>query len=200
MKKLFCFILLALTFAPLTYAQDYYISDKLFTYMRSGASDQHRIIGSVNAGDKVQLKTRSGKYTQIVDPRGRTGWVESKFVSSNVSNAARLPELEAELARVKGLLANAEDKANAEQEGLATSLKQRNEQIKKLEASYQDANDELIAAQTQIRELSAKINTQEDDLLMRWFMYGGGVAGLGLIFGLILPHMIPRRKKNNGWA
>lgn len=36
---------------------------------------------------------------------------------------------------------------------------------------------------------------------MRYFMYGGGVAGLGLLFGLVLPHLIPRRKKNNGgWA
>jgi SH3 domain protein len=32
-------------------------------------------------------------------------------------------------------------------------------------------------------------------------MYGGGVAGAGLLFGLILPHIIPRRKKSpNGWA
>ncbi len=28
-------------------------------------------------------------------------------------------------------------------------------------------------------------------------MYGGGVAGAGLILGLILPHIIPRRRKRN---
>ncbi|POF59589.1 arylsulfatase, partial [Vibrio vulnificus] len=44
-------------------------------------------------------------------------------------------------------------------------------------------------------------DTQKDDLLLKYFMYGGGVAGIGLLFGLILPYMIPRRKKSNsGWA
>lgn len=200
-KKLFCFILLFCSFAPMSYAQDSYISDKLFTYMRSGPSDQYRIIGSVNAGDKVQQISQNGKYTQIVDPKGRKGWVESNLVSNKMSNAARLPALEAELARVKGLLANAEDKASAQQAGLATSLKQRNQQIQDLEANYKKTNEQLIASQTEIRELRAKIDTQKDDLLMRWFMYGGGVAVGGLFLGLILPHMIPRRrKKNNGWA
>jgi SH3 domain protein len=30
-------------------------------------------------------------------------------------------------------------------------------------------------------------------------MYGGGVAGAGLLLGLLLPHMIPRRKKKDRW-
>lgn len=27
-------------------------------------------------------------------------------------------------------------------------------------------------------------------------MYGGGVAGIGLLLGMVLPHLIPRRKKD----
>ncbi|GAB7260937.1 hypothetical protein DZS_23310 [Dickeya ananatis] len=42
-------------------------------------------------------------------------------------------------------------------------------------------------------------NLQLDDkqrtLIMQWFMYGGGVAGGGLLLGLLLPHLLPRRKK-----
>ncbi|STW72018.1 SH3 domain-containing protein [Klebsiella michiganensis] len=29
---------------------------------------------------------------------------------------------------------------------------------------------------------------------MQWFMYGGGVLGVGLILGLVLPHLVPSRK------
>ena len=39
---------------------------------------------------------------------------------------------------------------------------------------------------------SGRLDTQEEDLLLRYFMYGGGVAALtvvhGLVVGLIGPH------------
>ncbi len=34
---------------------------------------------------------------------------------------------------------------------------------------------------------------------MQWFMYGGGVLGLGLLLGLVLPHLIPSRKRKDRW-
>ncbi|MDF4341173.1 arylsulfatase, partial [Vibrio parahaemolyticus] len=49
--------------------------------------------------------------------------------------------------------------------------------------------------------LRAKLDTQKDDMLLKYFTYGGGVAGLGLLFGLILPHVMPPRKRSpGGWA
>ncbi|MGZ7285625.1 TIGR04211 family SH3 domain-containing protein, partial [Streptococcus pyogenes] len=69
------------------------------------------------------------------------------------------------------------------------------------EAHSSDLNKKLIEAQSEIRALRAKIDTQKDDLLMRWFTYGGMVAGGGLLFGLVLPHLIPRKKRRrDGWA
>jgi SH3 domain protein len=70
-----------------------------------------------------------------------------------------------------------------------------------LEQSYSDVNNQLVSSQSEIRELRAKLDTQKEDLLLKYFMYGGGVAGIGLLFGLLLPHMIPsRKKKQNGWS
>jgi SH3 domain protein len=168
--------------APVSFAKDRYISDNLFTYMHAGPSNQFRIIGSVNAGDKITLvaKNRETGYSQVVDSKGRKGWVESKYVSTRPSMAERLPKLE---------------------KGLVDSLESRNEQIKELEKNYADMNKQLTASQSEVRELRAKLDTQKEDLLLKYFMYGGGVAGIGLILGLILPHLIPRRKKSpSGWA
>lgn len=108
MKKLICMVLFSMLAAP-TFAQDRYIADKLFTYMHSGPSNQYRIIGSIDAGEKVKLinTNKDTDYTQIVDERGRTGWVESRFVTRDVSMAVRLPQLEKELADVKSKLAKA---------------------------------------------------------------------------------------------
>lgn len=202
-KKLICMIMMSILAAPTALAQDRYIADKLFTYLHSGPSSQYRIIGSINAGDKVSLLStnRETGYSQVQDERGRKGWVESKFVTTQESMAVRLPRLEKELTQVKSQLANARETSNSEKDGLVSSLEARNKQIAELEQNYSDISSQLTSSQTEIRELRAKLDTQKEDLLLRYFMYGGGVAGAGLLFGLILPHLIPRRKKSpSGWA
>ncbi|MDE1515214.1 MULTISPECIES: TIGR04211 family SH3 domain-containing protein [Vibrio] len=202
MKKLICMVLLSMLAAP-TFAQERYIADKLFTYMHSGPSNQYRILGSIEAGEKVKLLSvnKENGYSQISDERGRTGWVESRLISRQVSNALRLPALEQELADVKKQLANARQNADSEKAGLAESLELRNQQITDLERSYSEISKQLTQSQTEIRELRAKLDTQKEDLLLKYFTYGGGVAGIGLLFGLLLPHIVPRRKRNpSGWA
>ncbi|OBT07374.1 arylsulfatase [Vibrio sp. UCD-FRSSP16_10] len=203
MKKLLLIAFIAVIAAPAAWAKTIYISDNLFTYMHSGPNAQYRIIGSVDAGAKVTLVQTNKKsgYTEIVDQRGRKGWVESKYVTKTEGMVTRMPRLEKELAHVKAELAGFNDKAEKEQEGLVHSLDTRNTQIAEMETNYKKVSDQLLSAQTEVRELRARLDTQKEDLLLKYFMYGGGVAGLGLLFGLLLPHVIPRRKKSpNGWA
>ncbi|GHX20395.1 hypothetical protein VCSRO157_1020 [Vibrio cholerae] len=197
MKKLICMVLFSMLAAP-TFAQDRYIADKLFTYMHSGPSNQYRILGSIDAGEKVKLieVNKESGYSHIADERGRTGWVESRFITREVSNTLRLPALEKELEEVKKLLANARQNADSEKAGLAESLELRNQQIADLERNYADISKQLTDSQSEIRELRAKLDTQKEDLLLKYFTYGGGVAGIGLLLGLVLPHIIPRRKRH----
>ncbi|GHY37581.1 hypothetical protein VCSRO118_2368 [Vibrio cholerae] len=202
MKKLICMVLFSMLAAP-TFAQDRYIADKLFTYMHSGPSNQYRILGSIDAGEKVKLieVNKESGYSHIADERGRTGWVESRFITREVSNNLRLPALEKELEEVKKLLANARQNADSEKAGLAESLELRNQQIADLERNYADISKQLTDSQSEIRELRAKLDTQKEDLLLKYFTYGGGGAGIGLLLGLVLPHIIPRRKRHPaGWA
>ncbi|MEF1253764.1 TIGR04211 family SH3 domain-containing protein [Vibrio sp. M260112] len=203
MKKLVCFVLASLLAVPAAFAQDRYISDKLFTYMHSGPSNQFRIIGSIDAGEKVKLLStnKDSGYTELQDSKGRRGWIESRFVTNQESMALRLPKLEDELKDVKEKLANARSNADQEKAGLVDSLETRNRQISELELGYNEMSQQLSASQEEVRKLRAKLDTQKDDLLLKYFMYGGGVAGIGLLLGLILPHIIPRRKRSpSGWA
>ncbi|MDD1795980.1 TIGR04211 family SH3 domain-containing protein [Enterovibrio sp. ZSDZ42] len=204
MKQLFSALaVLMMLVVPLAHAKDNYISDELFTYMHSGPGSQYRIIGSVDAGTKITVvdRNRNAGYSQVIDDRGRKGWVETKYVTNQPGLKTRLPALEEELSQVKSALESAQGDTEAKTKGLISSLEQRNAQVQELEQHTSELNQKLIDAQTEIRELRARIDTQKDDLLMRYFTYGGMVAGGGLLFGLILPHLIPRRKKrNNGWA
>ncbi|OIQ23380.1 TIGR04211 family SH3 domain-containing protein [uncultured Vibrio sp.] len=203
MKKLICMVLVSLMAIPAAFAQDRYIADKLFTYMHSGPNNQFRIVGSIDAGDKIKLLTNNKEtgYSQVLDSKGRKGWVETRFVTRQESMAVRLPKLEKELTTVKAQLSNARGNADSEKAGLIDSLEVRNQQIAELEQNYGEISKQLTASQTEVRELRARLDTQKEDLLLKYFMYGGGVAGGGLLFGLLLPHIIPRRKKSpNGWA
>jgi SH3 domain protein len=204
-KHLISILLLACTVvtAPVQAEQVRYISDNLFTYMHNGPSTQFRIIGSVNAGTKVSLldTNKETGFTRITDDRGRSGWVNSDFVSRQIGLQARVPALESELTKVKAALAEATKSSDEQNAGLKNSLTLRNTQISDMEEKNINLNDQLTASQAEIRELRAKIDTQKDDLLMKWFTYGSMVAGFGLLLGLVLPHIIPRRRKrNNGWA
>lgn len=182
-------------------SQPHYIADNLFTYLHKGPGNKYRIIGSINAGSPITLLETDQNYSRIQDERGRTGWIDSKFISTEMGLKERLPKIENELTTVKIKLAEALTNNNEYNSELSNTLTQRNSQINGLESRNSQLQNELSQAQDEMRLLKAQIETQKDDLLMRWFTYGGVVAGFGLLFGLILPHLIPRRKKrNNGWA
>lgn len=108
----------------------------------------------------IEVNKESG-YSHIADERGRTGWVESRFITREVSNNLRLPALEKELEEVKKLLANARQNADSEKAGLAESLELRNQQIADLERNYADISKQLTDSQSEIRELRAKLDTQK---------------------------------------
>lgn len=151
-KKLMIMLLLSFLTAPL-FARDYYVADKLFTYMHSGPNNQYRIIGSIDAGEKIQLlkSNKETGYSEVVDSRGRQGWIQNKFITSTESMASRLPRLEEDLANVKEQLANAEKKSDQEKAGLIESLDVRNKQISELEQTYSGVSNKLTTAQNEIR-------------------------------------------------
>lgn len=150
MKKLIITVLFTLLAAPAALAANRYISDDLFTFMHSGPNNTYRIIGSINAGSKVQLlqANKDTGYTQVRDDRGRTGWVQSKFVTNQESMAIRLPRIEKELSEVKEQLANARQTSDTEKAGLVTSLETRNQQITDLEKNtLRSATSSLLLKQ-----------------------------------------------------
>ncbi len=58
--------------------------------------------------------------------------------------------------------------------------------------------NELIVAQKKVDAASVQLDDKQR-IIMQWFMYGGGVLGLGLLLGLVLPHLIPSRKRKDRW-
>ena len=69
--------LLALSASTIAHADEKrYVSDELNTWVRSGPGDNYRLVGTVNAGEEVQLLQTNNdtQYAQVKDSSGRTVW------------------------------------------------------------------------------------------------------------------------------
>lgn len=165
-----------------------YVSDDLHTFIHSGPSTKYKIVGSVNSGERINVIRKDGNYILIKDSKGRSGWINSKYVSNQQGLKERLPKLETQLLKLKTQL-----------EDYEKSLKSRNTQISKLEDMNLKLNKQLEEVQGLNDSLNEKLDTKRTDLLMRWFTYGGMVAGAGLLLGLIIPLLIPSRKNKSRW-
>lgn len=202
-RKLSCLLWMsALISLPLQAESVRYVSDDLFTYLHSGPSNQYRILGSVNAGDNVKLLQQSDKgFSQIQDSKGRTGWIDSKFISSTPSVKERIPVLESKITTLNARLSELDKQRANEKETFENTLDSRQQRIDLLTEENQTLKTALTTLQAENDQLSQRMDEEQNDLLMRWFSYGGVVAGIGLLMGLILPHLISRKpKRRNGWA
>ncbi|EKT60050.1 TIGR04211 family SH3 domain-containing protein [Providencia sneebia] len=181
-------------------AEKRYVSDELSTYVHSGPGAKYRIVGTLNAGEEVELLTTDGNYAQIKDERGRTVWLPTEQLSKIPSMKVRIPELEAENQKLRQQLENIDNTWNTRTADMQKRVADNDNIVNQLKAENEKLKNELIKSGKKLEIAEVNLDDRRRELILQWFMYGGGVAGAGLIFGLILPHIIPRRKKrNNGW-
>ncbi len=168
----------------------HFIRDDLFVFMHTGPGRDYRILGSVDAGTPITVLERDNdaKFTQIEDDSGRTGWIESRYVSNNEPQTAQLPVIIEKLA-------NAQTSLEAEQsENLR--LRQELEDAKQQIASLTTTTDEQSA---EIIRLGTEIKGSNKEELAMWFTRGGMVAGGGVLFGFLLSFVFKRKRRSSEW-
>lgn len=194
--------LLTVSVATAVHAEEKrYISDELSTYVRSGPSDGYRLVGTLNAGEEVTLiqTNENTKYGQIRDANGRTTWIPLAQLSEQPSLRTRVPQLEQQVKDLTGKLANIDNSWNQRTAEMQEKVAGSDAAINKLMSENQKLKNELIVAQKKVNAANVQLDDKQRTIIMQWFMYGGGVAGVGLLLGLLLPHMIPSRKKKDRW-
>jgi len=204
MKKSHLIALTLLTFSvtvPAQAEEKRYISDELSTWVRSGPGDQYRLVGKLNAGEQVTLlQTNNGsQYGQIRDAEGKTNWIPLAQLSAEPSLRTRVPQLEQQVKDLTDKLANIDSSWNQRTADMQKKVAASDSVINGLKDENQQLRNQLIVAQKKVNAANVQLDDKQRAIIMQWFMYGGGVAGVGLLLGLLLPHMIPRRKKNNRW-
>ncbi|MDX7990524.1 SH3 domain-containing protein [Xenorhabdus sp. Reich] len=204
MKKLHrLFILLLVPILPLSvHAEEKrYVSDELSAYIRSGPSIQNRITGSLNSGEEVILLSQKSEngFLQIKDRKGRASWILSSELSAIPSLRERIPAMEEKIKTLTSNLANIDDTWNKRTAELQNKVANSDKILNDLKKENARLQSKLTVAEKKVEIANLQLDDKQREIILQWFMYGGGVAGIGLILGLVLPHIIPRRKKKDRW-
>ncbi len=163
-----------------------FISDDLFIYMHAGPGNNYRILGSINAGDEVQLTgNQDNGYTEIIDGKNRTTWVESKYVSTK-------PGLRVAIAELNAKLADSEDISSQTSEDLSNA----NREIASLNQQTEELNQKINQLTRELSQTQSQLSNQDLELKKEYFFNGAIVLGIGLLFGLILPRLAIRKKSS----
>ena len=177
-----------------------WVSDSLSTYVRSGPTDGYRIVGTLTSGEKVELLRSQGDYSQVRSDNGDTVWIPSRDLQETPGQAERLPQLEQQVADLSAELEGINETWKTRVQGMQETLDARKALIDESQTARAQLDSELSKTRAEVRELEAQLGAENQEVLMRYMVYGGGIAGAGLLVGLILPTMLRvRRKRNDQW-
>jgi len=177
-----------------------YITENLSTYMRKGAGDQYKISGAIQAGEKITVLDRKDRFVLIRDSRNREGWVLASEISQTASPKDLIPQLQQQVQDLSTKLG----KIDADWQQRTVEMQRRSQQAEQQSSQLLDQNAqlkrELEILKNKNRDLETMHDSEKREIVIQWFIYGGSVLAAGLILGLLIPFILPRRKRSNGWS
>ena len=213
-----------LTFAAIASAQEtVYVSDKLYVPIRSGAGGDYRILhkGIPSGTELTQLGINDDETWAEIETRGGIrGWMRAQFIQSTPPAAMRVSELEEQLRqatqerdRLRSSLSNTQSEAT-EVTGTASELR---DQLTAVEAELTEVKRVSAAAlelDAQNRTLTTELeNLRADAELLRLenvrlqerisnaqIIDGALAVLLGVAITVVVPRLVPRRRRNDGWS
>jgi SH3 domain protein len=205
--------------APLAAADTAWISDVFFVPLRSGPSDNNRIVHrglpSGTVLEVLQEDADSG-YTRVRTPGGLDGWISSQYVvrepiAAVALDAAnkRIEALERQLSQRGQTLTelrSSSSEASSTNQELTAQVAQLEGELAELKRISTDAigvharNEELTTLnarlRTEVDRLSEETQILANNLEQRWMLIGAGLVFGGLLAGLVLK----ARPRRSGWS
>lgn len=198
-----------------------YVTDNLAITLRSGKTNEHRIIRSLESGAKVRILDSDKTHARVKTDDGTVGWVLKRYLMDEPAARLLLPPIQEKLAKLEN-----EHKELKQQ--FKEISKERNE-LAKIAAQYEKLeieNKKLVDDALHLRKVAgeseqifqenqtlnrnnASLEAQRDVLMQElkelrngdnklWFIAGAGVIFIGILIGAILSR--GRKPKNSGWA
>ncbi|MDO4627124.1 MAG: TIGR04211 family SH3 domain-containing protein [Pasteurellaceae bacterium] len=181
-------------------ADTQYVTENLSTFLRKGPGDNFKISGAIQAGEPVTVLDQKDRYTLIRDSKNREAWMLTSELMSSPSSKNENPRLKAQVQDLTTRLNRVDSdwqQRTVEMQRRSTESEQKSGQL--LEENSQ-IKRELDMLKNKNRDLEVLLDGNKREIAIQWFIYGGSVLGVGLLLGLIIPFLIPKRRRSrDGW-
>ncbi len=200
-------------------AETRYVTDRYDFNLRSGDSTRHRILRQLPSGTPLNVLSinRDSGYAQVRTEDGITGYILLSYLQNEPAARTQMEAMEAKLAELQ----QEPDKLAARLSSLQVEHRALEEQAEVLKQEKQDLETELAEIrnaatnaiqidrerrqlQEQVSNLLLKVDQLEHRNLelsnqsrQQWFLIGAGVAGGGILVGLLLPNLRLRRRRSS---
>jgi SH3 domain protein len=170
--------------------QSVFIIDTLSTAVRSGPGNEYRSISTVRAGENVTAigKNPANGFIKIRDDAGNEGWLSGEYITDTASPKSSLESLKQQL---------------RQQEMIAAQFEQERSSMQSMVSAAETARDQAMQetelAKLTTAALTKQLAEQNPPLAQNKFVIGGGIMAVGLFIGLLLPVMMPSRRKKDRW-
>jgi SH3 domain protein len=171
-----------------TEQQPAFISDNLVVYLHSGPGNQYRIVGTLTAGSEVIKLAEQDGYVQIQVDEARSGWIPKENLSFTPGIRSQLTDLQSRFEQQSVRLTELEQLSSEGQQALQRLTLERDQ-----------AQAELEQLKRSNERLSKELDAQQASFWQQPMVLGGAILLFGLLFGLILPKLIPQRRNSERW-
>ena len=194
-----------------------YVSDTtLEANLRSGTSQENRIIGMLRPGTKLTLLGEEDGWAEVTLEDGRTGWILRRYLSErppwretaeqlqkeNEQLRTQLNKVRTEYKQIMQESAEVQRQLNS-QRGEFESVQREYEELKKsstnyinLKMAYENLQNEARQSKAKLDELEKAYGKLRTSRAIRWFLSGAGVLMLGWIVGSYMARMRRRRSSD----
>lgn len=202
------------------FAEKAYVNDNLTITLRSGKGTQFAILRELRVGSAMEVLEvdNSSGYAKVrLENSGVEGWVLNRFITTETPARDLLIKSEASVNDLNSKL----NLITNESESLQSSFVELTNNNQILELNYEnlqtefnqllelsqdaiDLQERYTTLKAESENLSSQYSLVQQDLqnlesnnMQQWFLIGGGVLLLGIILGVILPHI--RLPQKSSW-
>ncbi len=199
-----------------------YVTDVIFTPIRTGPGGDYRIINKgLRSGTAVTFHgiTDDGVWAEVETKGGTRGFLRAQYLQIEVPRANQLNILEAELAASKDRAATLQQNLNEAMEQLtssdsdmsstATALAETRaelDEIKRISANAiqldqltKELTGKLEDASARNDLLTLENARLEDRVASNQHLQGALSVIAGILIALLIPRLIMKRRRNDGW-
>ena len=185
-------------------AETQYISGVLQITLRSGPGTDHRVLAMLKTGNRVEIITTEGDWTQVRLENGKEGWILSRFLTDKEPHSVMLEQIQQkneELSSQFKSLQEIHEKQKSSNKWLESELAETKKKLKQAVAQYEalkKESSEFLKVKTEYKKSSSELAQQiekgqamEMELSqlrlqknIKWFLSGAGVLVVGFLLGL----------------